>query len=406
MITSYVLHPSLFCEALTERLKEAIGGDALIKETVRRRADDINCILLGLSNRLPLVCEKLVCQYNEALESMPEHTRPHVEILSQSLMELAKDLTQSDCGGVERKQYVNCSSTGEGDVAFEIYEKYRPDTLLASSSVARNLENKAVSSRVSAAAYEHSSIMSLADYADSDVEKKRRMEAEEAQLSILSVEEVERRFARFLRYAHQLIFYDPQLIQADNRENFRMGIKFTLDILKRVGIFKDERISIKFVTREKKFRIPRGEDEESRRIRAERRENAIQCEQEYRDILIGWAKEEYARGAGSGGPWEIETIVLPMRVDFHGRHLRTEYGIMSVDRGFDFINRLSGDRPRSFKKCEVKIATTRDTWRLLKSFDEYTRREQDDASVKYSGHMPQTSRLIDEGKQVLDSMFR
>ena len=387
-------------------LEGAVVGEALIKETVRRRADDINRILLGTSNRLPLVCEKLVCQYNEALESMPEHIRAHAEILAQSIMELAKDLTQYGCGGAQRKQYVKCGSAGEGDVAFEIYEKYGPDALLASSSVAENIEIQSLSNRAAAAGHNHSRVISLANYADSEVEKKRRKEAEEAQLSILSVEEVARRFARFLRYAHQVTFYDPQLIQADNTENFRQGIKFILDILRRDGIFKNERLVIRIVTRHKKFRYPRGEDEESIRIRQEREDNAIQCEQEFRDNIIGWLKEEYAGGAENNSPWEIETIVLPMTTDFHGRHLRTEYGVMSVDRGFDFIKRMAGDIPRSFKKCEVKLSTTRGTWRLLMSFDECTRQELGNAPDRYGVHLPQSSRINDEGMPTLDSMFR
>lgn len=168
----------------------------------------------------------------------------------------------------------------------------------------------------------------VAEYSESEVEQRREKYLSELPpLHQLSLEEVRDCFGRAVRYSKWLRFYDKQIGKGTNLHNFFRGIDFILGIWQEYGVFSQERSRIEIITStmhyiEDNTYNREGKLDENRRA-------------------VGRVIEQLVKKLQAKYPhWEIALRVKNVSPKlFHARYLEAQFLILSVDRGFDFLDR-------------------------------------------------------------------
>jgi len=167
-------------------------------------------------------------------------------------------------------------------------------------------------------------LIGITEYSCSTVEEKRRkFIADLPPIDEMRHADVEDLFLRIVRYSKTLKIYDKQIGQCKNLNNFLRSISFILDLWVNGGYFDNKILEI--ITLQKR-EIECDENQKAHRLLV----NSILCplREKYKKYQI-----------------RIDLRVKKARPPqyhpqtFHARYLQSDYAIVLLERGFDFLKK-------------------------------------------------------------------
>ena len=343
MITSYLLHPSVFGSELKANKKDLLR---LFKIILKKNG------LVLIDQRA-----KLVQLYGSQLDTCLDDSRADADEIRRYLDLLFEDAGQSNA----LQHYAKCKikNVEDGEVMPSVACSYEPDGVIVAEANSKQMESMAKDGKWS------SSVLILSRLGESKVEEYREAEEDAHHLDQMDRKAIEEKFFRFLRYAKRIRFYDPYFAgEAPDQggpgsaqwryvEKWRFGIEFILDVVERDSKMRDRNITIDFITKRKSanFRTP------------DRNHEGISAAKHFRDNIFMPVERRYKEEKNRAN-WGFECHVKETDGEFRYRYLRTEYGIMNVDKGFDLF-----ERSGNFRENKMRIENDSGTQATLMSWD-------------------------------------
>ena len=361
MITSYLLHPSLFGPDIQKHSRE-------LKRLLK--------ILLNINGALLIDRQAMIVKkYYAMLDSLSDHLKPMADEIRRYLDLL---ILQDSGQAATIKHVVKCKINAQDDneVVGLMALKYLPDSIVVSDTESHEVNQKALREGW------HGLPVPLSRLEDSEIEKRRESEREAQHLEMMGITNVKEKIFRLLRYARKIQFYDPYFAAEapseyfDRRPNtwseiekWRLGIEFILDIVERESLMKSTPVKIVFVSKRKStnFRTDHAgiqvesQSERMARRDAESRAAAIHF---HNTIILPIA--EIYKNQRMHDNWIFEYRVKEAKDAFRSRYLSTEYAIVKVDKGFDLFLPGTG----MLRENEMAIANDQGSQKKLQSWDE------------------------------------
>ena len=319
MITSYLLHPALFGPGLRANKKELLR---LFKIILKKNG------LMLIDHRA-----RLVKLYESQINSCLQGEGADADEIRRYMDLLIEDAGQSGA----LRHYVKCKVKGDedGDIISAVAQQYDPDGVIVPDDFAEQ------AAKTSQAEKWGASVLPLSLYEDSKVEENREAEEEAFHLTAIPRDMVRQKFIRFLRYAKVIVLYDAYFADGcRGREKWRAGVEYILDLVDQHSKMRTRSIIISFIAR-KQYREDGRPCDDSVSKRA--------AKYFYDEIFLP-IKRRYCEERERQN-WQFECHVKESNNDFRDRYLKTDYSILSLSHGFDFLDSRTG----AFRETSIRI---------------------------------------------------